>query len=746
VSEPDGPPAETDPLVDWALWYATVHGWPVFPVHTMRDDGSGPVCSCGGGCTKPGKHPTLTKHGWQDATIDPEQIRAWWDAMPDANIGTQYPSALDCDLPRDSDPGDGVAEWGKLEKKYGIVPGGAVAKSGGGGLHVYFAPGAKPGKRGTGLSMRGVGLYAVLPPSLHKSGQRYRWQRPPLAGRPLPAEPSWLAKRGAAAATKLKKKIANSDELIPVNERHASIAFYIGDLRRRVPQLPEDEALELAHAFRRNRCAQPDEKVQDVDDLIAYVYAKDPPVGDKPWSGPTPVLAELLEDARAFFTRYIVVTGVQADAVALWIAHTYVYDCGRATPYAHFRSPEPGSGKTAALEVLALCCKTAYAVDDLTAAAMFRLIEKRHPTLLFDEVDGVFGKKASDSTEDIRKVLNSGYKRGKKAVRCVPPSNEIKEFDVFCPKALAGLHELPGTLAHRAIPIDMQPPLPSDLYVDLDDDEALDAETATLRSRFQAWADSAEPVLRDPRLKPVKLFALDARGNEIWRTLFRISDLAGEDWPERARAGALELSGGSRRADDVSQGIQLLADIRRVFVDTSQTPAKVEDRLTCKVLAELLNALDGDEGEWGGWNDGKGITTRQIGRRLKSFRVLARKLRLDGERTANGYEREQFEAVWERYLPHSEKETGTNRNNVGAEPSRDQRETGTSASETANVPVSKNGANLHEHSDVPVCSGFESRIQDEEPEDAGPGGPEHDEWQDELDRYRELWAEPEAAA
>jgi 5S rRNA maturation endonuclease (ribonuclease M5) len=31
-------------------------------------------------------------------------------------------------------------------------------------------------------------------------------------------------------------------------------------------------------------------------------------------------------------------------------------------------------------------------------------------------------------------------------------------------------------------------------------------------------------------------------------------------------------------------------------------------------------------------------------------------------------------------------------------------------------------------------------VEDEEPEDAGPGGPDHDDWQDELDRHSALWA------
>ena len=59
-------------LGDTALAYAA-RGWPVFPL-------------------KPGqKVPLIAKRdggsGVYDATIDPEQIKAWWTRTPDANIG-----------------------------------------------------------------------------------------------------------------------------------------------------------------------------------------------------------------------------------------------------------------------------------------------------------------------------------------------------------------------------------------------------------------------------------------------------------------------------------------------------------------------------------------------------------------------------------------------------------------------------------------------------------------------------------
>ena len=261
---------------------------------------------------------------------------------------------------------------------------------------------------------------------------------------------------------------------------------------------------------------------------------------------PHPYLADQLQKTSAFMRRFVVVGERELTAVALWNAHTYVYDCAPATPYLHPYSPEPGSGKTTLLDVLEVLACNAVQADNLTEAVLFRMIDKKRPTLLFDEVDAVFGKKNSDSTEGIRQVLNSGYRRGKKAYRCVPPSHEVVGFDVYCPKALAGLHELPGTLAHRAIPLAMKPPLPTDLYEELDPEE-VEEEAEMLRQNLQSWADESEDALRDPRLKPVRLDGLDARGNEIWRILFRIADHAGGEWPVKARGAALALSGRDRQ-------------------------------------------------------------------------------------------------------------------------------------------------------------------------------------------------------
>jgi hypothetical protein len=124
------------------------------------------------------------------------------------------------------------------------------------------------------------------------------------------------------------------------------------------------------------------------------------------YSFPTSI-GRLLEETRLFFRRYVVAEDIHYDAVALWIAHSHVFSTARATPYLHFWSPDPGSGKTTALEVIEVLGREGMTVDNLTGPSLFRLIEAKRPTLLIDEVDGIFGKKQSDTAEDIRMVLKA---------------------------------------------------------------------------------------------------------------------------------------------------------------------------------------------------------------------------------------------------------------------------------------------------------------------------------------------------
>ena len=182
----------TDLPLAAALQHAA-RGWPVLPVHSVRDDGS---CTCGkADCTSPGKHPATSK-GVLDAATAEGLVQNWWGRNPAANVGiaTGPGSGL---FVLDVDPrhgGDDTLE--ALEEAHGRLPATVEVITGGGGRHLYFRhPGGRALSKtvGPGLDVKADGGFVVAPPSLHLSGRRYEWESSSLPGMvPLVLPPSWL--------------------------------------------------------------------------------------------------------------------------------------------------------------------------------------------------------------------------------------------------------------------------------------------------------------------------------------------------------------------------------------------------------------------------------------------------------------------------------------------------------------------------------------------------------------------------
>jgi hypothetical protein len=685
------PPPDTAPALAHALWYATVLGWPVFPCHTMRDS----VCSCGGGCDSPGKHP-MTASGFRNASVDEDVIREWWTHWPDANIGTPYPAVLDCDLPRDSDPADGVAEYRKLEKKYGIVAGVAIAKSGGGGFHVYFGPGAAAGKAGPGLSLRGEGNYAILPPSLHKSGRCYRWERPPIAARPLPLVPDWLKTKQTAATKKLKTKVFTTDEKIAVNERHDAIAAYIGGLRRRNPQLLEEEALVLAHAFRLERCEQPEEKVSDVDELVAYVYEKEPPEGDAPYAGDVPDGAELLDEIEEYLRRYMRMSDAEFSVVALYVIVTFGFELFEVLAYLRVMSATKRSGKSRLLDILEMLVRAPLPSGGMSEASLFRSLAERPRTLLFDEIGKVLGEAQRDKNSDLARVFLNGYTVGKPVQRCVGEGTNqtVVDFEVYGPKILAGTGQLDDQILDRCIPIELRRKK-RDETVQRFRRRGSKQECEPLRARIAAWVDAHADALRDAR--PELPDKLDDRGQDIVEPLLAIADLAGGGWAKKAREAVVELRGGSDELEE-DVGVELLADIREAFGEA--------ERLTTEEL--LTKLTENEERPWAHWSKGSPINAAQLARKLRPFGVRPQQL----SAKARGYTRVSFEDAFTRYAPPDVSQPVTP--SQTAQPS--QEEPFSTRHNAGGNDGSKNGPNPHEYGGRDGVTGPNQKQGDEREE------------------------------
>jgi hypothetical protein len=89
--------------------------------------------------------------------------------------------------------------------------------------------------------------------------------------------------------------------------------------------------------------------------------------------------------------------------------------------------------------------------------------------------------------------------------------------------------------------------------------------------------------------------------------------------------------------------VRLLADIRETY-EIAET-----DRFSSEDLVQKLAEIE--TSPWGEWKNGKPMTQRGLAAQLKPFRVFPQKVRLDAYTTKNGYLRESFVPLWERYVP-----------------------------------------------------------------------------------------------
>lgn len=351
--------------------------------------------------------------------------------------------------------------------------------------------------------------------------------------------------------------------------------------------------------------------------------------------------AGVLVNVRTFLERFVAYPHDDAAvAHTLWIAHAHAVELFDNTPRIAFLSPEPGSGKSRALEITELLVPRPVLSVNASTAYIFRKIsdEAGLPTLLLDEVDAIFSGGKSDASEDLRGLLNSGYRRGATAGRAAIRGKEIitEEWPSYCAVALAGLNQLPDTLMTRSVVVGMKRRRHDqhvepyrrrvhekealDLYASLD---ALVSESA--RELENAWPDLPSSI--------------QDRDADVWEPLVAIADAAGGDWPLLARVAAERMVADAKNKP-ATLGIRLLADIR--------TAMGTDERIA---TAELLGRLHNMESAPWGSIKGEPIDARFLARTLTRYEIETNNtLKINGH-ASKGYARQHFADAWDRYLP-----------------------------------------------------------------------------------------------
>lgn len=348
--------------------------------------------------------------------------------------------------------------------------------------------------------------------------------------------------------------------------------------------------------------------------------------------------AELLNDVHGFLGRFVAYPSEDARvAHALWIAHTHLMDAWESTPRIAFLSPEPGSGKTRALEITETLVPRPVEAINATPAYLFRKVSDPDglPTILYDEIDTLFGPRAKDN-EEIRGILNAGHRRGAMAGRCVVRGKviETEELPAYCAVALAGLGKLPDSILTRSVIVRMRRRSPTESIEPYR--RRLHApEGHALRDRLSAWAsDIAQKVNAWPDMPD----GITDRNADVWESLLAVADTAGGSWPGKARGAAVTLVTLSK-AGTPSLGVRLLADLYHVFGQREVMSTENIIKALCQI----------DEAPWADLK-GKEIDARRLANYLKPYGITSKVVRIGAE-TVRGYSRHDLHDAWVRYLP-----------------------------------------------------------------------------------------------
>jgi archaellum biogenesis ATPase FlaH len=152
-----------------ALYLLETHNWSIIPVG--KD-----------------KKPLISWKEFQNRRPTRQEIEGWFQQFPQANIAV-VTGKISGIVIVDLDPRHGASD-----KDFNRIVT-IKAKTGSGGWHYYFqyedgianSTGVKPG-----IDTRGEGGFAVLPPSIHESGNHYEWSMSPHASTPIIPLPGFV--------------------------------------------------------------------------------------------------------------------------------------------------------------------------------------------------------------------------------------------------------------------------------------------------------------------------------------------------------------------------------------------------------------------------------------------------------------------------------------------------------------------------------------------------------------------------
>jgi putative DNA primase/helicase len=270
---------------------------------------------------------------------------------------------------------------------------------------------------------------------------------------------------------------------------------------------------------------------------------------------------ELLGELTEAIAQHVRASPEQALAITLWVLACHGFGVWDIYPILAVTSPAWRAGKTTLMELLERLVPQPFLTSSISRAVLYHVANQDQPTLLLDEADTM-----PLNRNDLRGILNTGHSRGGARTHRVTPTkgggSRVTNFNLWYPKAVALIGQLPHTLSDRSIKIEMTRKSAGDAV------KRPGPALTELCRRAARWAaDNGKALKRQmPHLQ-----GLNDRAMNNWTPAFAVAERCGGDWLQKAQAAALAIEPDSEMQyslDWISMPdeLRLLADISQYSI------------------------------------------------------------------------------------------------------------------------------------------------------------------------------------
>jgi hypothetical protein len=360
-------------------------------------------------------------------------------------------------------------------------------------------------------------------------------------------------------------------------------------------------------------------------------------IDPEPW--PQPVIGhQLLAELSALIEKHVITGDHCKVAIALWIILSYLIDHVDILPLLAITSPEKRCGKSRLLTLLLKLVRRPIPGVSLSAATVYRAIEKWHPTLLVDEADGVLKDSRGHDNLELRSVINSGHTRELAFVnRCVGDNHDVQTFSTWAPKAIALIGRMPDSMMDRSIPIPMKRKTKADTVARIR--ETPKSVFEELQSKIVRFVNDNATAIRG--LVPSLPSGLNDRAEDCWLPMLALADVAGGAWPDLARKAALALSADTDDSDTFIT--KLLRALKEDFEEQGETHAN-----GFQLTTDICDHLNQDtEAPWA--NLKNQMTPELLAKNLSRYPVKSDRITLNNQKV-RGFHWKKLKPVFDGYL------------------------------------------------------------------------------------------------